>query len=389
MDSTSVYVFDGPANLDDDTDLKFNVPGLYPQVYIDEAANFRGPYADIADVSPIATTGAGFGPSDQAPYLSQQSLSFLPTAAVPATSTPVLNERPPPPSKSIVAKHPPLVKTTHSHLFHCNLCRQRFTQRKSLLRHERSVHQNDLACEQFKCDICESSFKRKDIRDRHVKFQHNNDKVECMVCGSEVSERAINRHWQSAACKTMQAMSDARQLADISKPCRVDSAGKFGVESVADIWVMAANLFAYWVCMTGVKGSCPVDLDLYHFLQLKGVVMRALKKLLVDCPRTQRMAALAATFVLNEVDNYSSRRFFRRLWNQLTYNWFTSGDNCELCLGAPPLQSKHPTLLTAIPSDKHDPHLILHDLKSDGGLGGLCVFILGCRTRPMLGALGI
>lgn len=116
--------------------------------------------------------------------------------------------------------------------FHCNICKQSFTQRKSLLRHQRTIHQTA----DYRCSICRASFSRKDHRDRHVRAGHKTSKMKCMVCGQKVSACYIAGHWKPNVSKAMQGRSGGKTTkvsTGISRTRGVDTSGRFGVASVA------------------------------------------------------------------------------------------------------------------------------------------------------------
>ena len=60
------------------------------------------------------------------------------------------------------------LKSFINFFFFCSLCNTKLTQRKGLLRHERTIHGD----ESHQCEICNKSFNRKDSLIRHSKT-HN------------------------------------------------------------------------------------------------------------------------------------------------------------------------------------------------------------------------
>ena len=83
-------------------------------------------------------------------------------------------------------------------LWACEDCSHGFTQRRSLSRHVRSVHEKR---QRFPCPECGSSFLRSDILERHRREKHRKiEPVECMRCGKLVKDRSLDEHLKSRAC---------------------------------------------------------------------------------------------------------------------------------------------------------------------------------------------
>ena len=90
----------------------------------------------------------------------------------------------------------------YDHAFMCEVCGHRFPLKKTLNRHLQTVHQQRT----FQCPDCPRKFNRKDIMTRHHTEQHGEKAdeagtVECMTCGDNVRERALEGHLKSRKCR--------------------------------------------------------------------------------------------------------------------------------------------------------------------------------------------
>lgn len=86
----------------------------------------------------------------------------------------------------------------------CVPCNKTFTARKSLWRHQRSVHKQAVgrvpANGANDCPQCHRSFARKDLLGRHIRYQHSSAKMPCPICGSLVAPRSLSEHEGGQRC---------------------------------------------------------------------------------------------------------------------------------------------------------------------------------------------
>ena len=78
----------------------------------------------------------------------------------------------------------------------CDICEKSFTQKASLNRHIKSVHENS---KPHKCDICELSFSEKGTLKRHIQSVHLNSKPhKCDICEQSFTQKGhLKKHIQS------------------------------------------------------------------------------------------------------------------------------------------------------------------------------------------------
>ena len=101
---------------------------------------------------------------------------------------------------------------TDPNLRRCPRCGQSFGQRKTLLRHIRTVHRSKA----FRCSYCAISFSRNDTRNRHESEIHcnGNNIIKCANCGRYISRRALAEHLESVICQHAHAVSSQNQPMD-------------------------------------------------------------------------------------------------------------------------------------------------------------------------------
>jgi len=78
----------------------------------------------------------------------------------------------------------------------CNMCHQKFTVRRNLVRHTKSTHnyKNSL----IPCNLCPQKFTRKDVLMNHVKVVHEQVKIQCHLCPQKFSAKNnLMRHIKS------------------------------------------------------------------------------------------------------------------------------------------------------------------------------------------------
>jgi len=77
----------------------------------------------------------------------------------------------------------------------CNICHQKFTVRRNLVRHTKSTHyKNSL----IPCNLCPQKFTRKDVLMNHVKVVHEQVKIQCHLCPQKFSaKKNLVRHIKS------------------------------------------------------------------------------------------------------------------------------------------------------------------------------------------------
>ena len=85
----------------------------------------------------------------------------------------------------------------------CYQCERTFKHKKTLVRHQRSSHQDQRAL----CIVCGRTFHRHDSLTRHLAEQHGNETgtVECDVCGAWVRPRYLKEHRRSRVCRMSRA----------------------------------------------------------------------------------------------------------------------------------------------------------------------------------------
>lgn len=195
----------------------------------------------------------------------------------------------------------------------CQACNTSFTKNKSLLRHQRTVHNDAVAVLRHKCELCDADFTRKDDRDRHMKYQHDAVKMECIVCGKEVSERALMNHWRTALCKAAQAASDAERNKELQQRLNSESVLKsyeFDSASLTNIWIVSAELFGvYWAFKPMKTGRSSQTLELERtYLAMRGHALRTMKQCVENCSLTtarELMASLAVFIFVSDRETWS------------------------------------------------------------------------------------
>ena len=92
----------------------------------------------------------------------------------------------------------------------CMICRRSFRMKKTLARHLRSVHRPKA----FACSECNQTFIRKDTLSRHISEQHGEGapSAKCLVCGRQVSKRALREHLDSKVCQESRALMCNRRF---------------------------------------------------------------------------------------------------------------------------------------------------------------------------------
>lgn len=127
--------------------------------------------------------------------------------------------------------------------------------KKTLARHIRTAHSVQPA--QKRCEVCHGTFKRKDILERHTQEQHSGQSniVECALCGSFVSNRALQEHFHSQKCGNAwaKASQPSTKRVDMLDIANINS--YLGTASSLDPLVIAASL--YWSTLKLFVDSVP------------------------------------------------------------------------------------------------------------------------------------
>ena len=80
----------------------------------------------------------------------------------------------------------------------CNLCNKLFSNKSSLTKHIKSVHEKI----KFKCEICDKELSRKDDLQRHKKTVHwRSSEFECTVCEKKFNRKGNLQAHKTVCCK--------------------------------------------------------------------------------------------------------------------------------------------------------------------------------------------
>ena len=174
----------------------------------------------------------------------------------------------------------------------CPICSRTFTQKKTLYRHTRTVHQLGQQ-RQFVCRYCDLSLKREDVLRRHESNQHDGGATQtCDICGKRVRPRYLPQHWRSAACRKASAQADAARLQVVKAARSSGHDSDIGVVEVPDCLpaILDVMLASAWLLVKTRPwgrenaaawameplGIGPTD----EALELKGLMYRAMGRAL-------------------------------------------------------------------------------------------------------------
>ena len=103
--------------------------------------------------------------------------------------------------------------------YSCKTCSKTFTQLRSLIRHERSVHGG----KRFYCDQCDESFTRKDDLKRHQKQHQGMITHTCNNCKKEFYRRdKLVEHQMHCQGNSLKRKRDEDDTSPTPKKVRVD-----------------------------------------------------------------------------------------------------------------------------------------------------------------------
>ena len=188
----------------------------------------------------------------------------------------------------------------------CTICGRGFPIRKTLYRHQRTVHQGQAnlgLVSGHECSICHRLFNRKDILDRHEKHQHGAQKVECMICGKEIAQRYLLEHFRTRSCQTAQLNADTSELIYMKAHVMhfsLDITERFSLDSVAEPLLVAVQLYDFWFIKikpfsdSRLSLAPPRELHVRH-LELVGLMTRTIFRFLSStCPTSIRIQVAIA-----------------------------------------------------------------------------------------------
>lgn len=132
--------------------------------------------------------------------------------------------------------------------YRCSLCPKSFPLQKTLNRHTRTVHFEN----SYPCHICSQTFSREDVRNRHEVEQHGDKDgtVECVFCGAQIRERAMDGHIQSRTCQEAQQKSLKSNSSNVDL-CHCDGSLVVELEAIRDPLLLCALL-----ALRSVENGC-------------------------------------------------------------------------------------------------------------------------------------
>ncbi len=79
-----------------------------------------------------------------------------------------------------------------SEKMNCTLCKKTFPTKAQVKRH---IHLAHTSKREFQCSSCESRFPLRNQLTTHEKIHLEKDKVKCVICKKEMTERSLNAHY--------------------------------------------------------------------------------------------------------------------------------------------------------------------------------------------------